>query len=107
MYNRRGFNGHCHQQGNKFQEYGEHPMKKMWKAKMNAKFNAAFNQPPVNVRETDNSYELFLYAAGYEKSDFVISVTDKILTIKVENKQDTESTWKRQEFKANGFTRQF
>lgn len=112
MYSRRAYyNNACQGQANKFNAYGEHPMKKMWKAKMNEKMNAKFNtvlhQPPVNVRETDNSYELFLYAAGYEKSDFKISVTDQVLTISVEAKKDSESNWKRQEYQQNGFTRHF
>lgn len=115
MYNRRGFyDNACHGQAQQFNAYGEHPprfrdkqWKKMWKAKMNAKMNVASNQPPVNVRETDNSYELFLYAAGYDKGDFKISVTDQVLTISVESKQDAESNWKRQEYQQNGFTRQF
>jgi len=79
-------------------------MKKKWKEKMNAKFN----RPPVNVRETDNSYELYLFAPGYEKSDFSIGVTDNILNISVaDKKQDSEGNWKRQEYTAQGFVRQF
>ena len=108
MHNRKAYyNNSCHGQAHRFGNHGEHPMKKMWKEKMNAKFNSQFNQPPVNVRETDNSYELFLFAPGYEKSDFVISMTDQILTISVEEKKQEEGNWKRQEFTANGFTRQF
>lgn len=108
MHNRRAYyNNACDSQANRFNAYGEHPMKKMWKAKMNAKFNMISHQPPVNVRETDNSYELFLYAAGYEKGDFKISVTDQILTISVKGKQNEESNWKRQEYHQNGFSRQF
>lgn len=108
MYNKREFYGNaCHGQAHRFGTHQEHPMKKMWKAKMQAKYNMAFNQPPVNVRETDNSYELFLYAAGYEKGDFKISVTEQVLTISVESKSNAESNWKRQEYRQDGFKRQF
>jgi HSP20 family protein len=61
----------------------------------------------VNVRETDNSYELYLFAAGYEKSDFVISMTDHVLNISVEAKQAEKGDWKRQEYTPKSFVRQF
>lgn len=112
MHNRKAYyNNACQSNAHRFRTHNEHPMKKMWKAKMNAKmnakFNSQFNQPPVNVRETDNSYELYLFAPGYEKSDFVISLTDQVLTISVADKQKEEGNWKRQEFTPNGFSRQF
>jgi HSP20 family protein len=104
MHNRKAYyNNACQHQANRFGTQGEHPLKKMWKEKMNAQFNT----PPVNVRETDNSYELYLFAPGYEKSDFVIALTDQVLNISVEDKKETEGNWKRQEYTQKGFLRQF
>lgn len=107
MQNRRAYYNSCQSQANQFRTHGEHPMKKMWKEKMNAKMNATFNSPPVNVRETDNSYELYLFAAGYEKSDFKIALTDQTLSISVEDAKLEEGNWKRQEYTPKGFVRQF
>ena len=104
MNNRKAYyNNSCHSQANRFRTHEEHPMKRMWKEKINAQSNT----PPVNVRETDNSYELYLFAAGYEKSDFVISMTDHVLNISVEDKQAEKGDWKRQEYTPKGFVRQF
>ena len=108
MHNRKAYYNSCQRNGNQFRNHEEHPMKKAWKEKMNAKFGSQFNQPPVNVRETDNSYELYLFAPGYEKSDFVIALTDKVLKISVaDKKQDTEGNWRRAEYTPKGFVRQF
>jgi len=103
MYNKRAYFNNCQSRANQFRNHGEHPMKRAWKEKMNAKFNT----PPVNVRETDSSYELHLFAAGYEKSDFVISLTDQILSISVEDVKAAAGNWKRQEHTPRGFVRQF
>jgi len=103
MYNRKAYYNNCTSKANRFGTQVEHPMKKMWKEKMNAQLNT----PPVNVRETDNSYELYLFAPGYEKSDFVIALTDKVLNISVEDKHEMEGNWKRQEYTPEGFIRQF
>jgi HSP20 family protein len=104
MNNRKAYyNNSCQNQANRFGTHEEHPMKRMWKEKMNAQSN----MPPVNVRETDNSYELYLFAAGYEKSDFVISMTDHVLNISVEAKQAEKGDWKRQEYTPKSFVRQF
>jgi len=68
-----------------------------------------WNYPPVNVRELDDRYELFLYAAGYEKSDFELLVNDNTLVIRV-NKQEDEMEvfhWRRYEFRPTKFERRF
>lgn len=66
--------------------------------------------PPVNVQELDDRYELFLYAPELTKEDFNISLTDRILTIEVEEKEAAtpeNSRWRRKEFSPGGFRRQF
>lgn len=71
-------------------------------------FRSGGNYPPVNVEELDDRYELFLYAAGFSKSDFQISLVDNILTVKVKNQENQEEkNWSRQEFSSKGFERKF
>jgi HSP20 family protein len=103
MHHRRAYYNGCQNDGTTFRTAGENPWKKAWKEN----FNAQFNTPPVNVRETDNSYELYLFAPGYEKNDFVISLTDQVLSISVADTKATEGNWKRQEYTPKGFVRQF
>lgn len=103
MYNKRAYYNNCQSKGNRFRGHGEHPLKKAWKENMKAKFN----NPPANVRELDNSYELHLFAPGFEKNDFKIGLTDDVLSISVEQKETTNHNWKRQEYTPRGFVRQF
>ena len=70
----------------------------------------AGSYPPVNIKELDDRYELHVFAPGLTKSDFEISVADKILTIRVErpdNGASESERWRRQEFKTRGFRREF
>ena len=67
---------------------------------------------PVNVRETDKSYEMSLVAPGLRKEDFKLSVADESLTISYEQKQEqneenNDTGWLRKEYKMQSFTRNF
>lgn len=66
---------------------------------------------PVNIHETDNSYELHLVAAGLKKEDFRINIEKNILTVSVEqkeeNKEGQEGKWIRNEYKMKSFKRSF
>ncbi len=65
---------------------------------------------PVNVQELDDRYELHVYAAGYTKEDFKLSLVDNILTVSVEQQKSEPSEktqWKRREYWQRGFERQF
>lgn len=76
----------------------------------NPKWNASV---PVNIRETENAYELELVAPGFEKADISINVEDNILTI--EGKQEAQqvqegkdkNNWVRREFAKKAFKRSF
>lgn len=73
-------------------------------------FASAWGYPPANVQEFDDRYELMLYAPGLEKSDFKISVVNNVLSIgvdKKDNNSEANFNWKRKEFSATGFKRQF
>ena len=94
-------------------KWGHHPRhhyarkaRKHWQEQ----YRARWNVPPVNVKELDDRFELHVFAAGYEKNDFQVQVSDHILRIKVQ-KQESEivesPNWRRQEFKADGFERRF
>lgn len=65
---------------------------------------------PVNVKETDNGYELEVIAPGFDKSDFKINLEDTLLTIsaerKLEQKKETDKQI-RNEFSYKSFKRSF
>ncbi len=68
--------------------------------------------PAVNVRETEDDYQLEVAAPGLEKNDFKVEVEDGLLTIsaekKVDNKEETEkNAYTRREFRYQSFTRRF
>ena len=99
-------------------EGAEHPrhhfkrkFKKMMAHKI-AKHNRRHGRghfPKVNVQELDDRYELYVYAAGYSKSDFKVDLTDNTLTIAVDKIANdlSENHWRRQEFRPRKFERQF
>ena len=66
---------------------------------------------PVNIHETDKSYDLHVVAPGLKKEDFKISVEKDMLTIsferKDENKEAQEGKWIRTEYRAKSFKRSF
>ena len=103
MYNKRAFYSNCQSNENRFRGHGEHPLKKAWKDNLKAKLS----NPPANVRELDEAYELHLFAPGFEKSDFVTALTDDVLSISVKEKEVSNEEWKRQEYTPRGFVRQF
>ncbi len=70
------------------------------------------NTPAVNVRETDNSFELELAAPGLIKEDFNIELDHDVLTISSEMKSEKETKendgkYSRKEFSYQSFKRSF
>ncbi len=66
--------------------------------------------PPVNIRETEQSYSLELMAAGMKKEDFNIEIDNDLLTISAGIKAEAnEETGKftRREFSFASFKRSF
>jgi len=43
---------------------------------------------PVNVKETDKSYQLDIVAPGFEKADFKVNLDQHLLTVSAETKTD-------------------
>jgi HSP20 family protein len=73
-------------------------------------FGGTWNHPPVNVREEDDKYELFVYAPGLVKEAFQLAVADGVLIIKTDSKKEEgedDKNWRRQEFSPGGFKRRF
>ncbi|HET9745136.1 MAG TPA: Hsp20/alpha crystallin family protein [Chitinophagaceae bacterium] len=67
---------------------------------------------PVNLRETDKSYEMSLIAPGLKKEDFKLNVTNELLTISYEqkaeqNSENKEERWLRKEYRMQSFSRSF
>lgn len=67
--------------------------------------------PAVNIKETDHSYEVELFAPGKKKEDFNIDVEDELLTIsaefKSENQTEEQGKYTRKEFSYSSFKRSF
>jgi HSP20 family protein len=68
--------------------------------------------PAVNIKETEEQYELEVAAPGFEKADFQISVDQDVLTISSEKEIKKEENgeagrFTRREFSYNAFKRSF
>lgn len=65
---------------------------------------------PVNIREENHGYVLDVFAPGFEKDDFSVSLDKNLLTISAEKKNNQEAETGRQimkEFKMESFKRTF
>lgn len=69
---------------------------------------------PVNIQETDKSYDLHLVAPGLKKEDFKIGLEKDTLTIsyekasqKEESKDEPKEKWLRSEYRMRSFKRSF
>ncbi|MBK8427486.1 MAG: Hsp20/alpha crystallin family protein [Lewinellaceae bacterium] len=91
--------------------YGRHGFKPMHHGhhQRRGRWGAGWMRPPVNVQEHSDRYELFVFAPGLSKADFLINLQGDVLTIATkqrENEQTTEK-WTRREYQPGGFERQF
>jgi len=66
---------------------------------------------PVNIRETEQQYELDVVAPGCRKEDFSIKVENNVLTVALNKKEPVEQKekqgWVRSEFVQHAFSRSF
>ncbi|MBI5372302.1 MAG: Hsp20/alpha crystallin family protein [Sphingobacteriales bacterium] len=78
--------------------------------------NNGFNNPvrkdsvPVNVKETEKSYQLDLVAPGFEKTDFKVNLEQNLLTISAEKQAEGIAENEKQirkEFSFRSFKRSF
>ena len=73
---------------------------------------SAGTQVPVNIRETDTSYELEVVAPGLRKEDFSVNVHKNMLTVSFEHSEENKEENKnegyvRQEYRRQSFSRSF
>ncbi|ETN94928.1 HSP20 family protein [Zhouia amylolytica] len=69
---------------------------------------AMIEQPALNIKESEESFELEMAAPGLSKDDFNISIDDGYLNIsaeKKETKEEEEANYTRKEFNYNSFKR--
>jgi HSP20 family protein len=72
--------------------------------------DAVFNQPAVNVVETDDSFKLELAAPGFDKQDFSVNIENDLLTVSATRETKSEETkerYTRREFAVASFKRSF
>lgn len=65
---------------------------------------------PVNIQETDKSYELHVVAPGLKKEDFKLSIDKNVLNISFEQKEENKeenTKWLRNEYRFRSFKRSF
>ena len=70
------------------------------------------NNVPVNIRETDKSYEVEVMAPGLKKNDFKVSLDGRQLAISFDHKEeqkdgDEKQGYLRQEYRHQSFRRTF
>ena len=68
------------------------------------------NMPAVNVRETEDSYEIEVAAPGMTREDFKVSVEHGMMSIRAERRMETEDSkddYIRKEFNYTTFERNF
>jgi HSP20 family protein len=66
--------------------------------------------PSVNVKESENQFEIEMAAPGLTKKDFTITVDNGVLTIaseKSDEKEEKDNNYTRKEFNYNAFSRSF
>ena len=66
--------------------------------------------PAVNIKETDDKFEVFMAAPGMNKKDFKINLDDNLLTISSERNEENEEKnekYSRKEYSYQSFTRSF
>jgi HSP20 family protein len=70
------------------------------------------SQVPVNIKETDKTYEMELVAPGLKKEDLKLNVSNDMLTVSFEHKEENnqeneEEGWLKREYRHQSFSRSF
>jgi len=58
---------------------------------------------PVNVKETEKTYQLEVVAPGFEKTDFTLNLDQNLLTISAEKKEEVNAENEKQIRREYGF----
>ncbi|MBO0331866.1 Hsp20/alpha crystallin family protein [[Muricauda] lutisoli] len=78
---------------------------KTWKGRF---WNGKTSVPAINIKETDDDFEVEMAAPGYDKKDFNITMENGCLNISAEKsatKEEKEGEYTRQEFSHESFER--
>ncbi|GGW65904.1 HSP20 family protein [Winogradskyella epiphytica] len=73
-------------------------------------FNTGMSSPKVNIKETEDAFEVEMAVPGLNKSDFKIDLDNDTLSISTEVKEEkehTEENYTRREFGYSSFKRVF
>lgn len=71
-------------------------------------WNGKRSEPALNIKETDDNFEIELAAPGFAKKDFEVTIEDGCLNIKAEKSasdEQKEDNYTRREFSYNAFER--
>jgi HSP20 family protein len=73
---------------------------------------SSFSFPVINIKETKENYQLELAMPGIKKEDFKIELEDKLISIALENKQESQEKnenfkYTRREFVYSSFKKTF
>jgi len=71
-------------------------------------WNGKRGEPALNIKETDDHFEIELAAPGFAKKDFNVTIEDGCLNIEAEkstSKEEKEEDYTRREFSYNSFER--
>lgn len=71
-------------------------------------WNGSTSQPALNIKETDENFEIQLAAPGFGKKDFNVTIEDGCLNITAEkehSEEEKEENFTRREFSYNSFKR--
>lgn len=71
-------------------------------------WNGRTSEPSLNIKETDDDFEIELAAPGFAKKDFEVTIDDGFLNISVEkesSEEDKEDNYTRREFSYSSFER--
>ena len=83
---------------------------KPWNQWFDDRWTASIQIPAVNIKETDEHYEIKMAAPGLDKKDFKIDINGTIVTIsaeKDEKKEEKEEDYTRKEYSYTSFSRSF
>lgn len=68
------------------------------------------SQPKVNIKETEDAYQIDLAAPGYTKEEFNVEIDNNVLTISVERNEETKDEnikYSHNEYNYGSFNRSF
>jgi HSP20 family protein len=71
-------------------------------------WNGKRAQPALNIKETEDGFEIELAAPGFGKKDFEVTIEDNCLNISAEkskSEEEKEDNYTRREFSYNSFER--